>query len=75
MSAKQVRFGSRPKTQPEIAPTPEAWVENRTADEKQKRMTFDVPESLHKRVKIGCAGRGVTIRDMILELLEREFPT
>jgi predicted DNA binding CopG/RHH family protein len=74
MSAKQVRFGSRPKAQPEMATTPEAWVENRLAEEKQKRMTFDVPESLHKRVKMGCAARGVTIREIILELLEREFP-
>lgn len=74
MSAKQVRFGSRPKTQPESVQTPEAWVENRPAEEKQKRMTFDVPESLHKRVKIGCAARGVTIREIILQLLDREFP-
>ena len=39
-----------------------------------KRMTFDVPESLHKRVKAGCALRGVTIRDVVLALLEQEFP-
>ena len=52
----------------------EQWVENRTAEERQKRMTFDVPESLHWRVKAGCAQRGVTIREVILELLQREFP-
>lgn len=74
MSGKKVTFGSQPRPKTEVAPTPEQWVEQRTVDEKMKRMTFDVPESLHKRVKAGCALRGVTIRDVILELLEREFP-
>jgi hypothetical protein len=74
VSGKRVTFGSQPKPKPEIAPDPDQWVESHTADEKQKRMTFDVPESLHKRVKAGCALRGVSIREVILELLEREFP-
>lgn len=38
------------------------------------RMAFDVPRSLHRRVKAGCALQGVTIREKVLELLEREFP-
>lgn len=75
MSGKKVKFGSRPKTQPEIAATPEEWLDHRTAEESNKRMTFDVPESLHKRVKLGCVARGITIRDLVLELLSREFPT
>ena len=74
MSAKKVQFGSQPASRPAPAADPEQWVEQRTADERQKRMTFDVPESLHRRVKAGCAQRGVTIREVILELLEREFP-
>jgi len=83
MSAKQVKFGSRPAAKPEIAADPDQWVESRTVveapeeappQEKQKRMTFDVPEGLHRRVKAGCAARGVTIREVILALLEREFP-
>jgi hypothetical protein len=74
MSAKKVTFGSQPQARPDPVSTPDQWVEQRTADEKPKRMTFDVPENLHRRVKVGCALRGVTIREVILELLEREFP-
>lgn len=74
MPAKRVTFGSQPRTKPETASGAEQWVENRTAEEKNKRMTVDVPESLHRRVKAGCAVRGVSIRDVILELLEHEFP-
>src|SRR5690349_6615722 len=74
VSGKKVTFGSRPRPKAEVAPDPEQWVAQRHADEKMKRMTFDVPESLHKRVKAGCALRGVTIRDVVLALLEQEFP-
>lgn len=74
MSRKTVPFGSQPRPKAEPAADPEQWVENRTADEPNKRMTFDVPASLHMRVKAGCALRGKTIRDVILELLETEFP-
>ena len=36
--------------------------------------SIDVPVSLHTRVKVGCAARGVKMSDVIRELLEREFP-
>lgn len=42
--------------------------------EKMSRFTIDVPESLHRRVKMQCAGRGQKMADMMRELLEREFP-
>ncbi|TXM94971.1 hypothetical protein [Methylobacterium sp. WL116] len=42
--------------------------------EKMSRFTIDVPESLHRRVKMHCAGRGTKMADMMRELLEREFP-
>lgn len=42
--------------------------------EKMSRFTIDVPESLHRRVKMQCAGRGTKMADMMRELLEREFP-
>jgi hypothetical protein len=74
MSAKKITFSSTPQARPDPAPTPDQWVDQRTAAERQKRMTFDVPESLHRRVKVGCAARGMTIRDVVLDLREREFP-
>ena len=51
----------------ETAPAP-------AAKEKMSRFTIDVPESLHRRVKMQCAGRGQKMADMMRELLEREFP-
>ena len=75
MSAKKVTFSSRPA--PALPPAAEQWIDQGStppAEGPVKRMTFDVPESLHRRVKAGCAQRGVTIREVILQLLEAEFP-
>jgi hypothetical protein len=44
------------------------------AAETLKRLTIDMPESLHKRVKIGCTMRGTKMNEVIRDLLEREFP-
>lgn len=51
----------------EAAPVPET-------KEKMSRFTIDVPESLHRRVKMQCAARGKKMADMMRDLLEREFP-
>jgi hypothetical protein len=39
-----------------------------------KRLTVDLPESLHRRVKVACAERGLIMAEVIRELLERKFP-
>ncbi len=39
-----------------------------------KRLTIDVSEDLHTRLKVGCAQRKQKIADVLRELLEREFP-
>lgn len=44
------------------------------AKEKMSRFTIDVPESLHRRVKMQCAARGQKMVNMMRDLLEREFP-
>ena len=43
--------------------------------QKMKRLTIDVSEDLHRRIKVGCASRGVKMADEIRGLLEREFGT
>lgn len=35
-----------------------------------KRLTFDVPEELHSKLKSLCANRGVSIRSVILMMIE-----
>ncbi len=42
--------------------------------EAMKRFTIDVPASLHTRVKIGCAQRGLKMADVLREMLEKAFP-
>lgn len=74
--AKKVSFGAKPI---ERSAAVEQWVESRDAVaevpvEPMKRLTIDLPASLHKRVKAGCAMRGVKMADEIRRLLESHFP-
>jgi hypothetical protein len=39
-----------------------------------KRLTIDVPVSLHRRVRAACAKRGLKPSSVLRDLLEREFP-
>ncbi|MGO7367092.1 hypothetical protein [Rhizobium leguminosarum] len=39
-----------------------------------KRLTVDMPESLHRRVKVQCAQRNLKMNEIIRDFLEREFP-
>ena len=38
-----------------------------------KRLTIDIPESLHKRVKSQCGAQGKTIADVVRQFLEKKF--
>lgn len=67
---KKVTFTAKPTAKPINA---DQWVESR-ATEETKRLTFDIPDSLHRRVKSQCAIKGVKMADEIRELLEKHFP-
>ena len=54
------RLGREPRGLPTSEPT--------------KRLTIDVPLSLHKRIKSQCAMQNLVMADEIRELLERRFP-
>jgi hypothetical protein len=74
--AKKVTFGAKPV---EKSAAVEQWVESRdeqptnVVSEPMKRLTIDLPASLHARVKAGCAMRGVKMADEIRRLLEAHF--
>lgn len=38
-----------------------------------KRLTIDVPASLHANIKAGCARQGIKMADAIRGLLEEQF--
>jgi hypothetical protein len=71
---KKVKFGGK---RPSTGPTGNAddWVHNREAGEPEpmKRLTIDVPLSLHKRIKSQCAISNLIMADVVRELLEGRF--
>ncbi|MGC9163734.1 MAG: plasmid partition protein ParG [Thiomonas sp.] len=75
MSTKKISIGSKPTAKP--APlAADAWVESRVpaeGSEPMKRLTIDVPESLHRSIKAQCAMRGTKIADEVRELLLQKY--
>jgi hypothetical protein len=74
MTAKKISIGSKPTNKP--APVAaDAWVDNREIgqNEKMKRLTIDIPESLHRNIKSQCAMRGTKIADEVRELLLQKY--
>ena len=77
--SKRVAIGSRPTTRKTDQSTAnaDAWVDNQrsaTEPEPLKRLTIDLPESLHRRIKVQCAIEGTTIVDVVRGLLAERFP-
>jgi hypothetical protein len=72
---KKVTFGSKPSNAVQSGSI-DNWVHNREAEtrEQMKRLTIDVPISLHKRIKGSCAMQNLIMADVIRELLEQRFP-
>ena len=71
---KKVAFGTKPTNKP-IPAAADAWVENRTSGEAEimKRLTIDIPEELHRKIKAQCALRGSKIADEVRELLLQKY--
>jgi hypothetical protein len=76
---KKVVIAGKPTAKPAPA-TPDEWVSDRTesadrsgAVEPMKRLTIDIPLSLHQRVKSQCALKGDKMADVVRELLEKNF--
>lgn len=40
---------------------------------KPKRLTLDLSDDLHRRIKLACTVRGSTMVEEITKLLEKEF--
>jgi hypothetical protein len=74
---KKVSFTAKP-TAAKAAASADTWVENRKTpteeEEAMKRLTFDIPETLHRRIKTQCASKGTKMTDELRLLLEKHFP-
>lgn len=72
MSAKKVNLGRKPTSS-----SADAWVDRREAvvaeREPMKRLTIDIPESLHREIKAQCAMRGSKIADEVRDLLIQKY--
>jgi hypothetical protein len=71
---KKVSFGGKPTGVANL--NADSWVENREIQPKEvmKRLTIDVPVSLHKRIKSQCAMQDLVMADVIRDLLDQRFP-
>ena len=69
---KKVTFGTKPVPKPATPASADQWVDHRTS-EGTKRLTIDLPTSLHTRIKATCALRGIKMADEIRQLLEAHF--
>jgi predicted DNA binding CopG/RHH family protein len=83
--AKKVTFGVKPIEQQSASV--DEWVDTRSAPgeiadspestpapkEKFKRLTLDIPETLHRAIKGKAASEGVAMVDMLRELLEEKY--
>ncbi|WP_455481756.1 hypothetical protein V4P56_04640 [Bartonella sp. B35(2025)] len=66
---KKIKIGTKPTNK-----SIDAWVGSRKGNmECMKRLTIDVPESLHRLIKTSCASRGTKIADEVRELLSQKY--
>jgi hypothetical protein len=67
---KKVAFGTQPaaKSKPASA---DNWVQTRSIDsESMKRLTIDIPQDLHRRLKLMAASQGVNMADLVRGWIE-----
>jgi hypothetical protein len=76
MSSKRIGIGARPLGDPHA----EAWIrkgagiDNNKVERYSARLTLDVTPALRTRIKLAAFNRGVTMTEMLREVLERQFP-
>lgn len=66
MSGLSFKKPSREKTQSDVE---KAAARLREGD---KRIVADVPEHIHRQVRLRCMERGVLVKDYVLELLAKD---
>jgi hypothetical protein len=76
MNGKRIVIGAKPPASPQA----EAWVRMGEGADVGKgdlytaRLTLDVTPALRARIKVAAFTQGITVADMLRDLLERAFP-
>lgn len=72
---KKVLFSAKPNVQTLPPLNADTWVDSGQVETiPLKRLTIDIPQELHRRVKSQCATRGLKMADEVRALLEKHFP-
>ena len=75
MNGKRIVIGAKPPTNPQA----EAWVRMGEGSDAAKRdlytarLTLDVTPALRSRIKVAAFTQGITVADMLRDLLEQAF--
>ncbi|WP_142416977.1 hypothetical protein [Bartonella massiliensis] len=71
---KKIKIGTKP-TSKSIPLTADAWIGSQKGSMSGgvKRLTIDIPETLHRLMKVSCASRGTKMADEIRELLSKKY--
>lgn len=71
---KKVGLGPKPTKKSTEDTKQDAWVSGEDKSvEKKKRLTIDIPDSLHRKIKADCAMRGTKIADEVRALLIEKY--
>ncbi len=76
MSVKRVGIGARPLADPQA----QAWIRQEAkraigkGDVYTARLTLDITPALRARIKMAAFSEGVTVAEMLRDLLEARFP-
>ena len=78
MATKKISFATKPSEQPSVndwVSTREAPLQEQDAQQtiKMKRLTLDIPESLHRAIKMKAVEDGVAMADLLRSLLEQHY--
>lgn len=71
---KKIKMGTRPSTSAAVSPAADDWVDDAAGKgEPTKRLTIDIPASLHRKIKSTCAMRDAKMADEIRTMLEKKY--
>lgn len=84
--SKKITFAPKPiLSKSSVDDAGDKWVEQRTSTPlpevekkpimKLKRLTLDIPETLHQAIKVSCAARSTKMVDEIREILANHYFT
>jgi hypothetical protein len=68
MTGKKINIGKKPTSKADA----DSWVDSRSTTgevEKMKRLTIDIPASIHREIKGKAASQDLTIADIVRKLL------